>query len=53
MSSCLTALPSGVLQGKAEGHWEHGHGYEAAEPADRTREGQAVRALAVFFMLKA
>uniref|UniRef100_A0A3P8PPM0 Sterol carrier protein 2 n=1 Tax=Astatotilapia calliptera TaxID=8154 RepID=A0A3P8PPM0_ASTCA len=42
-----------VLQGKTQGRWEHGHGYEAAEPADCTREGQAVRALAVFFMLNA
>ncbi len=39
----LTPIYIGVLQRETEDHWEHGHGYEAAEPPDFTRQGQAVR----------
>ena len=39
----LSCVFSGVLQRETEDRWEHGHGYEAAEPAGHTRQGQAVR----------
>lgn len=39
----VTCFFSGLLPGETEDLWEHGHGYEAAEPAGYSRKGQAVR----------
>lgn len=41
------SLSSGILPGEAEDLRQHGPCHEAAEPPDRTGEGQAVRTAAV------